>query len=38
MGWSRQSLPLDELQEQLAQQQVPVLWSARVMQRNGYPQ
>lgn len=37
MGWSRQSLPLVELQEQLLQQQVPVLWCARVMERNGYP-
>jgi hypothetical protein len=38
MGWSQQSLPLVELQEQLLQQQVPVLWSARVTERNGYPQ
>lgn len=38
MGWSRQPMPLAELQEQLLAQQVPVLWSARVMERNGYPE
>lgn len=38
MGWSRQSLALVELQQQLLEQQVPVLWSARVMERNGYPE
>jgi hypothetical protein len=38
MGWSRHPLPLVELQEQLLQQQVPVLWCARVMERNGYPE
>jgi hypothetical protein len=38
MGWSQQAMPLTELQEQLVQQQVPVLWCARVMERNGYPE
>jgi hypothetical protein len=38
MGWSRESLPLDGLQVQLLQQHVPVLWCARVLERNGYPE
>jgi hypothetical protein len=38
MGWSRQLLPLVELQEQLSLQKVPVWWSARVQERNGYPE
>jgi hypothetical protein len=38
MGWSRRPPSLEELQEQLQLQAVPVLWSARVMERNGYPE
>lgn len=37
MGWSRRPPSLTELQEQLLLQAVPVLWCARVVERNGYP-
>jgi EthD domain-containing protein len=37
MGWSQQLLPLDQLRANLIERHVPVLWCARVDERNGYP-
>jgi hypothetical protein len=37
MGWSQRLVPLNQLQANLLEQHVPVLWCARVEECNGYP-
>jgi len=36
-GWSRSLEPIDQLQRQLLNRELPIVWSARVSEHVGYP-
>jgi len=36
-GWSRSQQPIDQLQRELLDRELPIVWSARVSEHVGYP-